>query len=221
MAEKKEFDIAESFNKTEDFINQHQQPIYIILGVLAVLICGYYYYTGYYQPGKEKEAQAQVFTAQTYFEEDSLNLALNGDGNYIGLLSIIDDYSSTKAANLAHYYAGLSYLKMGDYQNAIEHLKKFSSDDLLVSTMALGAIGDAYMESGDTQNGIKYYKKAMENNPNELSTPVLMLKTAMTLEKRGDKSEAKKIYEEIRDQYPQSVEGRDIEKYIARVEAKE
>lgn len=220
MSENKEIDLTQTYSKAEDFINENKQPLTIVLIVLAVIIGGSFYYTNFYMPEKEKEAQSQFFMAQNYFENDSLQLALNGDGNYLGLLSIIAEYGSTQAGNLANYYAGICFLKAGDYQSAIKYLDDFSSDDIVVSGLSFAAMGDAYMEQNDVENAIKYYREAMEKNPNEFSTPILMMKTALALEKQEKYADAKDIYEQLKDKYPLSPEARDIEKYIAKAEAK-
>ena len=220
MAENKELDIAESYGKAEEFINQNKQTVTTIAIAIAVLIGGYYYYASVYMPQQEKEAQAQIYLGQIYFENDSLNLALNGDGNFLGMLYVADEYSGTKAGDLANYYAGLCYLRLGDYRQAIDFLKEFDGEDMIVSTLALGAIGDAYMELNDAENGVKYYTMAMEKNQNEFSTPILMLKTGMALEKQEKLGDAKEIYEQIKKDYPESQEGKDIDKYIARIDAR-
>ena len=220
MSEHNEINLSESYDKLDEFLNKNKQPLGIAGIVLAVLIGGYYYYAYIRMPAKEKDAQAQIYIGQNYFESDSIGRALNGDGNYLGFLSIIDEYSGTKAGNLANYYAGISYLKMGNYQDAVKYLEEFSSDDIVVSAIAFGAIGDAYTEMNDWENGLKYYQKAMKKNPNEFSTPIFMMKTALVLEKQEKFSEAREIYEQIKNKYPLSPEAKDIDKYIARAEAK-
>ncbi|MFX8681248.1 hypothetical protein ABTM69_21575, partial [Acinetobacter baumannii] len=75
----------------------------------------------------EKAVEA-IAKAQQYFMADSSRLVLNGDGLNKGVLAIMKTYSGTKTANLARYYAGISYLKLGEFQNAINQLKDFSTD---------------------------------------------------------------------------------------------
>jgi tetratricopeptide (TPR) repeat protein len=166
----------------------------------------------------EKEAQADMFMAELYFQKDSFNLALDGDGQYLGFLDIADEYSSTKAGALANYYAGLAYLNTGDFENAIEYLGDFSSDDIVLSALALGCIGDAYMELADTDNALSYYEDAAEKNINEFTTPRYMLKQAMIHEANGDVADALALYKGIEADYKASREGNGIEKYIARAE---
>ncbi|NJK87388.1 MAG: tetratricopeptide repeat protein [Bacteroidales bacterium] len=110
----------------------------------------------------EKDAQNEMFMAEKYFEADSFQLALEGDGSYLGFLDIIDEYSVTKSANLSHYYAGISYLHLGEYEDAIKHLKKFNANDVYISTIAIGAIGDAYQELGELDESVSFYLKAAE-----------------------------------------------------------
>ena len=166
----------------------------------------------------EKEAQADMFMAELYFQKDSFNLALNGDGQYLGFLDIADEYSSTKPGKLANYYAGLSYLNTGDFENAIEYLDDFSSDDIVLSSLALGCIGDAYMELEDADNALSYYEDAASYTDNEFTTPRYMLKQAMIHEGNGDYADALALYKGIEADYKSSREGNGIEKYIARAE---
>ena len=138
----------------------------------------------------------------------------------LGFIEIVDKYSSTPSGNLAKYYAGLSYLYMGEYQNAIQYLEKFSSDDLLLSNLAKANIGDAYMQLGEYRKAAENYKKAAASKTNDFSTPTFLMKNGLALEKSNDYSGALKVYEQIEQEYPASPEGRDIEKYIERAQLK-
>lgn len=208
--------VEEALSRTEMFIETNQKYIMIVLAAIILVVLGYLGYTKLYIAPREAKAQSEVFMAQKYFESDSLDLALNGDGNYIGFLEIIDNYGSTKTGNLASYYAGLCYLKKGEYQQAINYLEDFSSDEMMVSSMATGAIGDAYLELGNKEKAISYYTKAAETSPNEFTSPVFYMKAGLTYELNGDFENALKMYENIKSKYPRSFEGRDIEKYIVK-----
>jgi tetratricopeptide (TPR) repeat protein len=148
---------------------------------------------------------------------DSLNKALNGDGNFPGFLEIIDQYGLTKSANLAHYYAGICYLKKGEFQKAIDQLKDFSGKDEAVGPMATCAIGDAYMELKQTDKAIEYYLKAADQKPNELLSPAFLMKAGWAYEITGANEKALGIYSRIKEEYPRSTESRDMEKYISRI----
>ncbi len=217
----KEIDLQESYSKAENFINDNKG---LVLGIAALILIGLIAYFGFnniYLAGQEKDAQASMYKAQQYFAKDSFNLALNGDGNHLGFLDVIDEYSGmTKSAKLANYYAGVSYLNMGNYEDAIKYLSNFSSDDIMVSTMAIGAMGDAYMELGQNDKGISQYKKAANNSKNEFTAPLFLMKAAMALEAEGKFKDAKGYYDRIKADFPKSTQASDIDKYIARVAAK-
>ena len=189
-----------------------------MIGVLVVVVLGFFGFRKFYLAPREKDAQAQMFMAEKYFEMDSINKALKGDGNYIGFLDIIDQYGITKSANLAKYYTGICYLKKGEFEKAIEYLKKFSSDDAYVGTMALMGIGDAYMELKQVDKGADYYMKAADRKKNEFITPVALMKAGWAYEILGKNEEALKVYQQIKNDYPRSTEARDIPKYIAKLE---
>ena len=213
-----EFESA--LTKTEQFIEDNQKKIFIVLGAIVVIVAGYIGYKRYYVQPKENEALSQMFMAENYFEKDSFNLAINGDGNYLGFLDIIEDYGITKAANRAKYYTGISYLHLGQYEEAIDYLKKFKTDDIILGPVATGAMGDAMLELGQKENALKQYQKAYGESVNELTTPVYKMKAASLLEEMNKNADALKLYEEIKKDYPQSAEGTTIDKYIARVKLK-
>ncbi len=210
--------VEEAFSKTEQFIENNQKIILIVVGSIIVIVLGFFGFKRLYLAPKEKEAQGQMFMAEKYFELDSLNKALNGDGNYLGFLDIIDQYGITKSADLAHYYAGICYLKKGDFENAIKYLKHFKSNDEMVQPMATGAIGDAYMELNQVDKALDYYLKAANEKKNELTTPMLLMKAGWVYEDLGKYDQALAIYKRIKNEYPRSEEGNDIDKYIGKME---
>ena len=208
--------VEEALSKTEHFIEQNQNLLLIIIGVIVVIILGYFGFKRLYIQPREEEAQVQMFMAEKYFGADSLDLALNGDGMYPGFLQIIDDYGMTKSANLAKYYSGIIYLKKGDFNNAIDYLESFKGRDMIVNPMAKGAIGDAYMELNKPNDAVDYYLEAAEADKNDFTAPLFYLKAGWTYEKLGKFSKALEIYEMIKKDFPKSNEAREIDKYIAR-----
>lgn len=210
--------IEEALGKTEQFIEENQRIILIVLGVIVGLVLIYFAYQRFYIQPRESRAQKEMFMAEKYFGQDSLNLALNGDGINAGFLDIARRYRFTKSAGLANYYIGTIYMKQGNYNAAISHFKKFRAKDPLVRPMALGAIGDAYLELGQKSKAVKYYMKAANSSKNEFTTPLFLLKAGWTYEILKDYKNAVKVYKRIQKEFPASNEAREIEKYIARAE---
>ncbi len=217
-ADKRLENFEEALTRTELFIENYQKQLTIGVLAIVIVVVGFVFFKKMIIAPKQQEALSQMFMAEKYFERDSFRLALNGDGNNPGFLDIINEYKMTKAANLAKYYAGISYLHLGQYNDAIASLKAFKSKDLMLSVVAVGAIGDAYMQLNDKQTAAKYYLEAAKKGETDFITPIYLLKAGEVLEDLGDLDKALKCYEEIRDTYSKSREGQNIEKYITRVE---
>lgn len=213
-------EVESALTKTEQFLESNQKLVGIVIGAIVLIAVGYLGLNKFYLEPRSKNAQDQMFMAQTYFEKDSFNLALNGDGNNLGFLDIIDDFGSTDAGNLANYYAGISFLYMGQFDQAVEYLNKFDTDDLLLGPISVGAQGDAQLELGNTEKAIDLYTKAYTMNENSLTAPIYMLKAAELLESTSKTTDALEIYETIKQKFPETEEGRNIDKYIARVKVK-
>lgn len=212
--------VEEALSKSEKFIEKNQKVLTIVIGAAVVVVLGIFAFQKLYIAPREKAAQSQIFMAQKYFEQDSLDKALNGDPNNPGFLDIIDDYSMTKAANLSKYYAGIIYLKQGKYEDAITYLKKYSSEDEFVGPMATGGIADAYMELGQKENALENYLKASEQQNNDLTTPLYQMRAAFVYEELGKYDKAVELYEKIQKEHTKSTEARDIEKYIEQAKSK-
>ena len=213
--------VEETLSKTEHFIETNQKLLINIGIALVVIVLGFYAIRNYYIVPREAEASGQIFMAQKYFEKDSLKLALNGDGNYDGFLKIIDDYKWTSASNLAHYYAGVCYLKQGKFQDAIDQLKSFSGKDELVAPMAIGAIGDAYMELNQPDKAVSEYEKAANLRDNKFTTSMFLLKAAFAYEELKNNDKALELYTKIKTKYPNSIEAADVDKYIAKIKTEQ
>jgi tetratricopeptide (TPR) repeat protein len=213
-------ELESALTRTEQFIEDNQKIITYVVGAVILAVAAYLGFNKFYLQPKEDEAKSQMFMAVNYFERDSFNLAINGDGNYFGFLDIIDDYGITKAANRANYYTGISYLHLGQYEDALDYLNDFKTKDMLLAPVAEGAKGDAYLELGETDNALKQYKKAIALSENELTAPIYMMKAGQLLESMDELENALAMYEDIKEKYPESTEGTNVDRYIARVKIK-
>ena len=226
--------VEEALSKTELWIENNQKTLWIILIALLVIAFSIYGFSRYKAKKnetaknlsfpseisfEEKATQAVDF-ASYYMQNEDYATALNGDGEKVGFLSIINEYGSTKAGKLAAYYAGLCYLKQGDYNNAIEYLKKYTNDDKVLAPLALGLIGDCYLELGDQQSAVSYYEKAAKKNANDFTSPMHLVKLGMTYEILGNYPKALETYQTLKKDYPNSNEAFEITKTIAYLEEK-
>lgn len=208
--------VEQTLTKTEQFLEANYKSLSIILGVIVGLVALFWLGRMYFNK-RNTEAQSQIYQAERYLEMDSLYLALNGDGNYLGFLDIASDYKMTSTGNLARYSAGICYLHLGQFDEAIEMLDKYKKKDKILGSLAIGATGDAYVEKGEVDKGISKYLEAAKFADNSFNTPLFLMKAGEMYELNGNYAEALKVYERIQNEYPESTEGTTIEKYISRV----
>lgn len=212
--------VEQALGRTEQFIETNQKTISIIVLALIVVVGGYWAFKKFYVEPLEAEAQRMAFYAQISFGNDQYQEALDGDGNNLGFLEVIDTYGSTSAGNLSRYYAGISYLHLGQFEEAISYLKGFKTSDVELKSLATGAIGDAYLELGNKEEAVKAYKKAASVPTSELTTPFYLLKAGIVYEEMNDNAKALEVYQEIKENFRNSTEARQIDKYITRVKLK-
>lgn len=219
--------LDETASKTEAWVEKNQKIILGVVGAVAVCVLGYLAYQQWIQAPKEREAMNEMFQAQQYFEnaltapaKDSLyNLSLNGGEGKYGFLDIIDNYGSTNAGNLAKYYAGMAYLNLKDYQNAIDQLDDYDGDDEMTGPLAKGAIGDAFVQLNQEEEALKYYEEAASMRTNDITTPRFLLKAGITAMNLDRIDVALKHFKEITDSYPLSTEAANATLYAAKAEA--
>jgi TolA-binding protein len=209
--------IAEKIVPGEDFLKSNSKILAGVLAVAVVLIGGILFFQYNTQQQNEK-AQAEMFQAVYFFEQDSVDFALNGDGINKGFLNIIESYPRTDAANLAHFYTGSIYLSQKKFEDALTHLEEFSSDDYLVQAKAYSLVGDANLELGKTEEAIAQYTKAARTNENKFMSPKYLAKLAVAQEEAGKIEEAIKTYTEIEEKYYESFEFAAARKHKARLE---
>lgn len=208
--------VESAITTTEHFIEKYKN--HILYGVLAVIvIVGLSLaYQNFYRKPRIKEALAQTFVAEQYFRTDSFAKALNGDGNALGFKQIIDDYGKL-AGKAVYFYAGTCELNLGNYESSIKYFKKYNSKDPILQARAICCIGDAYAGLKDLKKSVEYYIEAAEYNDNPLAAGYL-LKAGIIYEELGDKAKALESYQTIKDKYSQTIEGYEIDKYIARIQ---
>ena len=212
--------IEQALTRSEQFIEDNQKVLTYVLGVVIVALLVVIGGNRFYLKPLNEEANAEMFYAERFFESDSFNLALNGYGTYPGFLNIMDDYGLSKSAKLAHYYAGVCYHQTGDYEEAIRYLGKFKTKDLLVGAAKYSTMGDAYVEMGEFNKAVSAYKNGIDKYKNNFSSPIMLKKLGIVYEEQGNLDDALQTYQTIESKYPESTEGREIKKYIGRVESK-
>jgi len=230
LLEGKDSTTAEAFSsldagasKTEAWVQKNQNYILGVIGAVAIGVLGYLGYSQFIQKPKEATAANELFYPQQYFdlalasetEKDSLfTLALNGAEGKYGFLDIIEEYKGTKAANLAKYSAGMTYLNLQQYDQAIAHLEGFSAKDDILGAMAKGGMGDAFAQLDQSKDALDYYERAISHSDNEFTAPRFMYKAAVLALEMGQKDKALRYFVQIKESYPNSQEASGIDALI-------
>lgn len=219
--------LDEGASKTEEWFVKNQNYIVGVIAAVAIVVLGYLGYNKFIAEPQEKEAMNEMYQAKTYFEDaangissDSLyTMALNGGNGKFGMLDIVEEYSGTPAANLANYYAGMAYLNLKDYQNAITYLSDFSSEDKMLGPIAKGGIGDAFAQLEQLPEALEYYEKAFKANVNDFTTPMYLLKAARVAMDLGQNQKALDYLKRIKTEFGSSTEAGQVDVLIGKVEA--
>jgi len=210
----------ERWERIEDYLEQHKKRIATITTIVVLAVGAYLGFTYWYVPGQEAEAEEAMYHAQAYFNEDSINKAINGVGSNLGFEAIAQQYSWTPAGHLANYYLGLCYYDKKDYQKALDYLEKFDAGDMMIGPNAAGVMGDAAMQLNQPDKALDYYLTAVKRNDNSFTTPIYLKKAALVCEQQGKYAEAVTLYERIKSEYNTADDAQDIDKYIYRAKAK-
>jgi tetratricopeptide (TPR) repeat protein len=223
MADKKHVENADSgeeiIAKAKDFWERYNKPVTIIATVIILLVGGFYIYKNFFKNPKEAKASDAIFMAEQYYRLDSVNLALNGDGQNYGFLRVIDKFGGTDAGNLANYYAGNCYIKLGENEKAIRYLKKFSTSAKQVQARAYKLLADAYADMGKNADALDYYKKAAHHFEKDEANSAEYLFMAAYLADRIMKNskEAIELYKELKKKYPKTQQGSQVDNYLAQL----
>jgi len=219
--------LDETASKTEDFVAANQKYIFIIIGAVAVFVLGYLGYKEFVTKPAQFEAMNEMYHAQKQFNDaangissDSLyNVALSGSEGKFGMLDIMDEYSGTPAANLAKYYAGMAYLNLKDYKNAVAMLDGYKAEDEATGPLAKGAIGDAFVQLNQNEDALKYYIEAAKMRDNEFTAPTYYYKAGTLALELGKAKEALGYFNTIKEKYPNATEASSVDVFIGKAQA--
>ena len=212
-------EVGEIVSRSEKFIEDNKKNLSYGLIAVALIISAIIAYNQFYRIPRSQNAAIAIFRGEQYFQRDSFNIALYGNGvDYDGFEYIVSKYRGTKSGNLAKVYAGICYYKTGDVENAMKSLKSYKTKEDNVAPAIIGLIGDCYIESGDVKQGIFYFEKAASKANNDFLSPIYLKKAGIAYESLQEYDKAVKAYTTIKEKHAASMEAMDIEKYIIRAQ---
>ena len=210
--------VVEAVSKTEQFFEKNGKLLTIICVAVVVACAAVFCWHKFVHQPKVAEAQGQMALAEDNFRAADYELALNGDGNVLGFVQILDEYG-TKAGKAINFYAGVCELQLGNWESAIKYLEAYNGKDQILAARAKACLGDAYVGLEDYKKALGYFEQAAAAADNMFAATYI-LKAGAVAEKLGDNAKALSFYNKIKEEYPQSMEGYDIDKYIGRIEAR-
>ena len=212
---KEHLNVEDALTQSEAFLIKYKNAIIGSVVAVIIIVAGFIMYKNLYAEPREEKAQAALFKGQEYFEQDAFEQALNGDSiGYTGFLKVADDYSGTKAANLAKAYAGICYAQLGKYEEAVKMLDSFNGKDQMVAPAILGAAGNCYAQLGQLDKAASTLLSAADKADNNTLSPIFLIQAGEILVKQGKYDDAVNAYTKIKDKYFQSYQAMDIDKYI-------
>ncbi len=219
--EERNTEMGSVISRSEAFIEKNQKTLIIIVAIIVLAVLAVFGLRKWYFQPREARAAEEMFAAEQWFYQGDYETALNGDDTFRGFLSVIDNYGGTKAANLAKYYAGASYLRLKDYDQASHWLKKYKGKDTFTRPLAEMMLGDAAIEQGDAKTAANHYAKAAAMDDNYITAPTALFKAGIAYLSLGEKAKAADCFKQVKTKYPQATEYREMDKYIALAEATE
>ena len=213
--EEKNIEVTGFIAKAEQFIEKNKKRLTTIAVAVVVVALAIWAYVALVAQPRQVRAAEDMYAAEQWFNEGNFEQALNGNDQYMGFVEILDKYGNTKSGNLAKYYAGICQLNLGQYNEAIDLLKSYKGKDLFTGAEALMLIGDAYAELDNAADAAQYYEKAAAKSQNLIVAPTALWKAGMMYLQLGKNDDAVKAFQQIKDNYPESPEYSEADKYIA------
>ena len=225
MAEKNQtpdpLDLDQAMSSSEAFIIKYKNKFLAGVAAIVIVVGGVLGYQHFISEPNEKKASEALFKGEQYFMADNYLYALNGDSlGYEGFVKVADKFSGTDAGKLANAYAGICYAQLGEYENAVKFLDKFSEDDHLVNPALMGTMGNCYIQLGQLDKGAATLMKAADKANSHSLSPIYLIQAGQVYEKLGKKSEALNAYKAVKEKYFNSYQAMDIDKYIERASVK-
>lgn len=212
-------DMDQHIKSSEALIDKYKKPVMAGLAVVVVAVAGFFLYKSFILEPKNQKANEALFKGEQYFAMNDYDKALKGDSTgYKGFIYIAEEYSNTKAGNLARLYAGMSYAQSGNYQEAVKYLESYDEcDDEMITPAAVGVLGNCYAQLNQLDKATETLLKAADMADNTTLSPMYLQQAGEIFESQGNTDKAMNCYKEIKNKYPQSIQAVEIDKYIERL----
>lgn len=193
------------------------QGIGVGLVVLLLAVPGYLYY----QQQQQEVANEKLGQILPVYEQQNYQRALEGSGEQAGLVAIAREYSGTEAGNLAAFYAGNALYQRGEYDRALSYFQQFEKARTFIGASAYAAQAAIQENKGNFARAGALYEQAADQYDNKLTAPRYLLSAGQAYEEAGQYADAVTLYERIQEDYPESSQASEAERYHARAKVRQ
>jgi len=216
----KEDTLVTTYFKAQTWYDENKKRISTVGGIVIVAALALWFYSNNMRANNERATTdlAKVFS---FYDNGQYVIAINGipEKNIAGLQSIVDNYGSTHAGNLAKFYLANAYYNTQDYDKALTYFDDFGGNDGLLTNSALAGIGACYEAKGNFKKAAENYEKAALKNAEDPNAADNLVNAARNFGKTGEKERAVELLKRVKRDYPTSTAARDVDRYIAEVSA--
>ena len=210
------FENLSTDNLKEEFKNNKSARLvtYAVGGVVVLALLAVVYRKFIYQPANEKSTEVG-YEGLNWAEKDSADLAIDL------LQPVVKKYDGKDGGEVAQFVLARQLMEKGEFQKAIDELKDTDVDDTFIRIHAIGLQGDCLSEMKKYKDAVNKYRAAAELDNNDYTSPMYLFKAGILAERKlNDPELATKLYQQIKDNYLQFANRKQIDRYIARASNK-
>lgn len=179
--------------------------------VIAVVAIALIYVFAIRNPGIKKADEA--------FSKAYTELSAGNDSLALADMKAAAEFGG-KSGNLAKVYTANLLYDKGDFAAALEYYKDADLDDEIAAPGVLGKAGDCLVALEKPEEALSYFDKAVsacDGNPQLV--PYFLQKKARIYNSLGKFADEAKVYDEIINKYPMSLQAQTAQKYFERANA--
>jgi len=231
--ELKRDEVAETLAHGAEAVLSHQRALWVAASAALVVVLAVFGWR-FYTERQTTKAAAALDDAMKVFQAP---IRTAGEPQTPGEISYVDEknklsdaaskflkvaqqYPRTRPSQVARYYAGLSYVRLGRYDEAQRQLREVASGgDDGAAALARFQLAGVLDQAGKPDEAVKLYQQLMQN-PSVLVPKPLVLLTLAEHYRKTNPQEASRLYNQVKSEFPASPAAEEAEKRLQELNAK-
>jgi tetratricopeptide (TPR) repeat protein len=214
----KEDKLINLYKSSVDFFENYQSKIFIYLGVIAVVAVAVYFYLNQ-KSMNDNKAALELSRIMPLFDQGAYLEAIEGkQGTKImGLKNLVEEYSGTENGETAKIYLADCYSFLGNYEEAYKYYEDYNGSIDYFEAASLAGQASYYAMNGDYEKAANLYMNASKQSNVNSQNPDYLLNAGICFLKVGENSEAKILFNKIKEDYSTSLAYKEVDKYLAAI----